>query len=62
MKVKITAIRKADYADLQKQFENPIEHTCDVVEGQSWISENGEKPEVNNHFRTARTTCPRLRS
>ena len=45
MKVRITAIRKANYADLQKQFENHIEHTCDVVEGQSWISENGEKPD-----------------
>jgi uncharacterized repeat protein (TIGR04076 family) len=45
MKVKITAIRKANYADLQRWFENPIEHTCDVVEGQSWLSENGEKPD-----------------
>ena len=45
MKVKITAIRKANYIDLQRRFENQIEHTCDVVEGQSWISENGEKPE-----------------
>ena len=24
---------------------NPIEHTCDVREGQQWISENGECPE-----------------
>lgn len=45
MRVKITAIRKANYTDLQKQFENPIEHTCDVAEGQSWLSENGEKPD-----------------
>lgn len=44
-KVRITAIRKADYTDLQKVFENPIEHTCDVAEGQSWVSENGEKPD-----------------
>lgn len=45
MKIRITAIRKANYTDLQERFENPIEHTCDVVEGQSWISENGEKPD-----------------
>lgn len=45
MKIRVTAIRMANYIDLQERFENPIEHTCDVVEGQSWISENGEKPD-----------------
>ena len=45
-KVKITAIRKASYPDLMAQYENPIEHTCDVTEGMVWISENGEKPEA----------------
>ncbi|HOU69682.1 MAG TPA: TIGR04076 family protein [Paludibacteraceae bacterium] len=44
MKVKITAIRKVNHTDLQALYENQIEHTCDVKEGQSWISENGEKP------------------
>ena len=43
--VKITAIRKADYKDLQLQYENPIEHTCDIQEGMSWTSISGEKPE-----------------
>lgn len=43
-KVKITAIRKACYPDLIAQYENPIEHACDVEEGMVWISENGEKP------------------
>lgn len=43
--VKITAIRKADYKDLQAQFENPIEHTCDVVQGQQWISVGGQCPQ-----------------
>ena len=43
-KVKITAVRKACYPDLMAQYENPIEHTCDVEEGMVWISENGEKP------------------
>ena len=33
--VRITAIRKASYPDLMAQYENPIEHTCDVQEGQS---------------------------
>ncbi len=43
--IKITAIRKADYKDLQAIYENPIEHSCDVLEGQVWISRNGMKPE-----------------
>lgn len=44
-KVKITAIRKADYKDLQALYENLIEHTCDVHEGQSWVSYDGKQPE-----------------
>lgn len=43
--VKITAVRKAEYKDLQSQYENPIEHTCDVLEGMSWVSVLGQKPE-----------------
>ena len=44
-KVKITAIRKVQYDDLMAKYENPIEHTCDVSEGQSWISEDGKYSE-----------------
>ena len=43
-KVKITAIRKTEYADLMEKYENPIEHKCDIVEGQVFISENAVKP------------------
>ena len=32
-KIKITAIRKADYKDLQQKYENPIQHACDIQEG-----------------------------
>ena len=42
--VKITAIRKACYPDLRARYENPIQHTCDVEEGQIWLSVNGQKP------------------
>ena len=38
-KVRITAIRQTVYPDLMAKYENPIEHTCDVREGQQWISE-----------------------
>ena len=43
--VRITVIRKADYRDLQAHYENPIEHTCDVCEGQQWICRGGRKPD-----------------
>ena len=44
-KVKITAVRKAIYPDLVAIYENPIEHACDVMEGQSFISVDGQRPE-----------------
>ena len=44
-KVRITAVRKACYADLMAQYENPIEHACNVQEGQVWIANGWEKPE-----------------
>ena len=44
-KVRITAIRQTVYADLMAKYENPIEHTCDVVEGQQWVSVDGKRPE-----------------
>ena len=44
-KVKITAIRKACYPDLMAQYENPIEHACDVEEGMVWIARGGRMPE-----------------
>ena len=44
-RVRITAIRKTVYPDLIEKYENPIEHACDVEEGMTWISENGEKPD-----------------
>lgn len=42
--IKITAIRKASYPDLMEKYENPIEHACDVQEGQTWILRDLEKP------------------
>ena len=43
--VKITAIRCADYRDLQAKYENPIEHSCDVREGMVWVSRDAKRPE-----------------
>lgn len=44
-KVRITVIRKARYDDLIEEYENPIEHACDIEEGAVYISENAEKPD-----------------
>jgi uncharacterized repeat protein (TIGR04076 family) len=44
-KVRITAIRQTVHRDLMELYENPIEHTCDVREGQVFISVDGRKPE-----------------
>jgi len=44
-KIRITAIRKTCYPDLMAKYENPIQHTCDVQEGQVWIANGWSKPE-----------------
>ncbi len=44
-KVRITAIRQTVYEDLIAKYEKPIEHTCDVREGQQWLSIDGQQPE-----------------
>ena len=45
LKVRITAIRQTIYNDLIAQYENPIEHACDIQQGQQWISVNGNCPD-----------------
>ena len=42
---KITVVRKTEYRDLMEIYENPIEHACNLNEGQVFISEKGEKPQ-----------------
>ena len=43
-KVRIKAVRQADYKDLQEQFENPMEHPCDIKVGDTFVSVDGKKP------------------
>ncbi len=43
--VRITAMRQTVYRDLMERYENPIEHTCDIRVGQSFISVDGKRPE-----------------
>ncbi len=44
-KVRITVIRKVCHQDLVEKFENPIEHACDMQEGQVFIANGWERPE-----------------
>ncbi len=44
-KVKITVMKKANYEDLIKKYENPIENPCNMVEGQIFIANGWNKPE-----------------
>lgn len=42
---RITVMRKAFYKDLADRYENPIEHACDMKEGQVFITDGCKKPE-----------------
>ena len=44
-RVKITVIRMARYDDLIAKYENPIEHACNMKEGQTFMSNGMERPE-----------------
>lgn len=38
-------MRQTVHRDLMALYENSIEHACDVQQGQSWLSVNGQCPE-----------------
>lgn len=38
-------VRKVFHKDLMALYENPIDHACEINEGDQFISENGEKPD-----------------
>lgn len=44
-KCKITVMKTACYKDLIEKYENPIEHACDMKEGQVFIADGWQKPE-----------------
>ncbi len=44
-KVKITALRKVCHSDLIEKYENPIEHACEIIEGQTFLSVDAQKPQ-----------------
>ena len=44
-KVRITVVRKACYQDLMAKYENPIDHACDIQEGQVFIANGWKRPD-----------------
>ena len=44
-KCAITVMKIARYDDLIEKYENPIEHACDMKEGQVFIANGWERPE-----------------
>ena len=43
--VRITVRRRACYTDLMEEYENPIEHACDLEEGQVFVAQGWQRPE-----------------
>ena len=44
-RVRITVMRKVSHSDLMERYENPIEHPCDMQQGQVFVCEGWQKPE-----------------
>ena len=44
-KVRITVKRVACYRDLMEEYENPIEHACDMEEGMVFTADGWRRPE-----------------
>ena len=44
-KVKITVMRTESYRDLIERYENPIQHACEMREGQVFVANGWERPE-----------------
>lgn len=38
-KIKITVVRKVCHRDLIERYENPIDHACDMREGQVFVAD-----------------------
>lgn len=44
-KCRITVVRKTRYDDLIEKYENPIEHACDMREGQVFVTVGASRPD-----------------
>ena len=44
-KCRITVMRMARYEDLMERYENPMDHPCDLREGQVFVANGCQRPE-----------------
>ena len=44
-KCRITVMRMARYEDLMERYENPMDHPCDLREGQVFVANGWQRPE-----------------
>lgn len=44
-RIRITVVRKVCHRDLMERYENPIEHACDMQEGQVFLCDGWQRPE-----------------
>ena len=44
-KIKITVVRKVCHRDLIERYENPIDHACDMREGQVFVANGWQRPD-----------------
>lgn len=44
-KISITVMKQTVYQDLIEEYENPIQHACDMKVGQVFIANGWERPE-----------------
>lgn len=44
-KVRITVMKMGCYPDLMAEYENPMEHPCDMVLGQVFVADGWTRPE-----------------
>ena len=44
-KCRITVMRMARYEDLMERYENPMDHPCDLREGQVFVANGWKRPE-----------------
>lgn len=44
-KIRITVMKTARYDDLIEKYENPIEHACDMREGDTLIADGWARPQ-----------------
>ena len=44
-KVRITVLRMACYRDLMERYENPMDHPCDLHEGQVFTANGWKRPD-----------------